>query len=147
MDRFAAELEVRALAEVDLPAFSLARLSGAERRRRLADLDEAPWAALDERVRGLAGLPLLSGFAPKVMELVGEGDDAPLRDVLLMLAPALIQIIAAMSERWPSDAVRNPSFMGTGGMPDSCYMWRRDGALSAALKDELKSGTLKPRRG
>ena len=146
MERFAAELEVRALADVETPTFSLRGIECGWRERGLTDLDRAPWRSLDERLSSLVGLPLLGGFTSKVREQFGDAPaERPLCDALLMVGPALIQIIAAMSETWPSEASRSPSLMGTGGLPDSCYMWRRDGALHRVMKGELDSGTLKKR--
>jgi len=53
----------------------------------------------------------------------------PVRDALLMLAPTLVQCLAALADRLLSLAGANRSLTGLGGLPDSCYMWRRDGAL------------------
>jgi hypothetical protein len=36
--------------------------------------------------------------------------------------------------------------MGTSGLTDSCYMWRRDGALGKAIQKEIDDGALRPRR-
>jgi hypothetical protein len=146
MERFASELELRLLAETRAYEFKLARLSGGERRRTFDDLETAKWRERDSTLAQLVGLPLLSGFAGQLLQRFGDSiAERPLLDALLMLAPALIQIIAALSEDWPAQAKQNPSMMGTGGLPDSCYMWRREGALSRHLKDEIKSGTLQPR--
>ena len=56
-------------------------------------------------------------------------DDQPCSDGLLMLAPALIQVFAALSDAWPGAAQRENWLLGMGGQPDSCWMWRRGGAL------------------
>src|SRR5947207_790976 len=53
----------------------------------------------------------------------------PVRDALLMLAPTLVQCLPALADRLLSLAGANRSLTGLGGLPDSCYMWRRDGAL------------------
>ncbi len=53
-----------------------------------------------------------------------------------MLAPALVQSAAAMSEAWPLAFRANPSVVAMGGLTDSCYMWRRDGALDRARAAE-----------
>ena len=62
--------------------------------------------------------------------------DRPLLDVLLMLAPTLIQCAAAVSEPWAVAAKRARWVVGLGGQPDSCYMWRAGGALDRARKVE-----------
>jgi hypothetical protein len=49
-----------------------------------------------------------------------------------MLAPALIQCVAALSDDWPGLAARGRWVVGMGGHADSCYMWRAGGALQSA---------------
>jgi hypothetical protein len=63
-------------------------------------------------------------------------DDRPLLDGLLMLAPALIQCVAALSDGWPSLAARGAWIVGMGGQADSCYMWRAGGPLQRARTAE-----------
>ena len=46
-----------------------------------------------------------------------------------MLAPTFIQVCGTMSDGWLARAAAADSILGMGGLPDSCYMWRRDGAL------------------
>ena len=106
MRRFAASHEVRALATVDLARYALGALRMAERRRGAETLD-APW--------------------------VDRGDVA---DGLLMLSPALIQVFAALSDGWAGQAQRDGWLIGLAGAPDSCWMWRREGALQAARTPE-----------
>jgi hypothetical protein len=64
--------------------------------------------------------------------------DRPLLDALLNLAPTLIQCVPAVMERWQSrpNATR-PGMMAGGGMEDSCYMWRRGGALHRRMAGDL----------
>lgn len=133
MDRFAEEREVRGLAEVDLGRFALARLTLAERVRDRETLVTAPWRDRAELAERLAGLSLMRGVSAALLERVG-GDEAdrPVRDGLLMLAPALIQCVAALSDGWPALAAQGRWVVGMGGRPDSCYMWRADGALQRA---------------
>ena len=61
----------------------------------------------------------------------------PLLDALLNLAPGVIQCMPALTNYWQrwrnargsgDDASGDRGPMG--GMQDSCYMWRRDGALA-----------------
>jgi hypothetical protein len=82
---------------------------------------------------------LLSRFAERPA-------DRPLLDALLMLSPTLIQCAGALSERWPAEAKLSRSRMGTSGLTDSCYMWRREGALGRAIQKEIDDGVLRPRR-
>jgi hypothetical protein len=58
-----------------------------------------------------------------------------LLDTLLMLAPALIQCAAAVSDAFVEAARTAPSLVGLGGLEDSCYMWRRGGVLACARAD------------
>ena len=55
----------------------------------------------------------------------------PLLDALLMLAPATIQCMASFIDTWTQVPWMRAGGNETGGYPDSCYMWRRDGALGA----------------
>jgi len=38
-------------------------------------------------------------------------------------------VFAAVVDTWPSVAAKERWVVGTGGYVDSCWMWRRDGAL------------------
>ena len=137
MERFAAELEVRALAEVDLKTWSLASVTLAERRRTSADLETAPWRDRPDAVDGLAGLSMARGVTATLLErLGGRPDDRPVLDLLLTLAPALIQIMAALSETFPAVARAQGWYVGMGSRPDSCWMWRADGPLIRNRVDE-----------
>src|SRR5207247_1059309 len=72
MDRFAEQLEVRLVAEVEFPALTVGRLEAAERRRGAADLEGAAWRAhgrgqrepvAGRGVRAAGGRPPGSGAA------------------------------------------------------------------------------------
>jgi hypothetical protein len=142
MDRFAEQREIRLLAEVDFTSGQLTHVKAAERCRGRADLPDAVWHERD--VAWLVGRRLGSGIAAELLTRLGDAPaDRPLLDVLLNLAPALIQCAAAMSEAWPLAARQSASLVGIGGLPDSCYMWRRDGALARTRDSE---GTAPPRR-
>ena len=137
MERFAEQLEVRLVVEVEFPALTIGRLEAAERRRGAADLEDAAWRARGEAVAWLVGRRLGGGITAELLaRLGGAPDDRPLLDTLLMLAPALVQCAAAMSEAWPLAFRTDPSVVAMGGLPDSCYMWRRDGALDRARAAE-----------
>jgi hypothetical protein len=147
MDRFAGQLEVRLLATADTAKLALVGAVAAERRRGPEDLATAPWRDRTSAVSGLAGLKLFSGVSGELVRHFDDrAEDRPLLDALLMVAPAFLQCAGALSEDWPIEAQRGASIMGTGGYPDSCYIWRREGTLGRALLGEMKSGALKLRR-
>src|SRR5206468_54582 len=82
------------------------------------------WRAHGEAVAWLVGRRLGGGITAELLaRLGGAPDDRPLLDTLLMLAPALVQCAAAMSEAWPLAFRANPSVVAMGGLTDSCYMW------------------------
>lgn len=130
MDRFAESLEVRG-------TLALERMTGvvdgpvfAERRRDAAHVATAPWTERPDVAAHLRGVSLLAGASRAITEaLPAGGPDAPARDALLMLAPALIQVFAAITDDWSRLAQEEGWLVGMGGRPDSCWMWRRGGAL------------------
>jgi hypothetical protein len=137
MQRFAAELEVRMRLEIDLNTFTLARVTAGRRWRRLADLERARWEDLHDVLQPLAGMPMLHGAIPELRRRWGDQPESrPVFDALLMIAPALIQCTAALSEAWPMQAKDSESLVGMSGYPDSCYMWRRTGALHRARRPD-----------
>lgn len=140
MDRFAGQLELRLLAEVDPQAMQLAGVRAAERRRGLDDLETAGWRDLAPLLADLPGLPLGPGVSGGLVRRFADlPDERPLLDVLLNLTPAWFQSLAALQERWPAQARADAGFIGVGGRLDSCYMWRSEGALQRArLADEEK---------
>jgi hypothetical protein len=133
MDRFAGELEIRGLAEVDLGRFAFAGLRLGERRRTRESLETAPWRERPDVGDVLVGQSLARGVSQTLLARLGDApDDRPHLDALLMLAPALIQCVAALSDGWPALAANASWIIGMGGRPDSCYMWRADGPLQEA---------------
>ncbi|MEE8580944.1 MAG: DUF2889 domain-containing protein [Myxococcota bacterium] len=150
MDRFAAQQEVRGLAVVDVDGATLQSLIGAERHRERDEIESAEWTTLDGRLKEFTGAHLLAGFGRRLVDgLHAHQPDRPLLDALLNLAPVFIQCMGALSESWPAEASRRPSLVGTGGHPDSCYMWRSEGPLAIALSKEIASGGVvhRARRG
>ena len=123
----------RLIAEVEWPTCTLLRIAAADRHRGPDDLGSETWRDRGDVVGPLVGQRLGPGIASMLLEqLGGVPDDRPLLDVLLNLAPAVIQCMAAMTEVWQVGARVSPSVVGMGGLPDSCWMWRRDGALARA---------------
>jgi hypothetical protein len=131
MDRFAEAFDVRAHARVAVGTQALRDLTVAERRRGRDTLD-APWTPRDDVAARLAGLSLGRGVSAALVERVAAPQDRPLLDALLALAPALIQVYAAVSETWPEQAARDGWLIGLASRPDACWMWRADGPLLAS---------------
>ncbi|HEY0300492.1 MAG TPA: hypothetical protein VGC36_04125, partial [Rhizomicrobium sp.] len=129
MDRYTAMHEVRVCTPVELATISLGEVSATERRRERASLDDAEWSDASPRLGGLAGLSLFRGISAALMARLPESADRPLLDAMLMLAPTFIQVCGAISESWPARAAAADSILGMGGMPDSCFMWRKGGPL------------------
>ncbi len=134
--------ETQVLAEVEMSGLSLAAIHASRRRRGLADYATAAWEDLDDRVAPLAGRPLMAGLAGELLRRFGGDTDArPLLDALLQLAPGFIQCMAATLDKSveraaatdtrasDDDPTAGVGGAAIGGQADSCYMWRRDGAL------------------
>jgi len=133
MARFASELEIRARAEIDFSRFAIAALEIGQRRRERATLETAEWLDRADVAEGLVGQSVARGVSQALFKRLGDQpEDRPLLDAMLMLAPALIQCVAALSDSWPALAAKNEWVIGMGGRPDSCYMWRTGGALHTA---------------
>ena len=129
-DRLAERLELRALAEVEHAAMQLRGLRAWQRHSTVEDFPGA-WRERSEALSGLAGRSALGGMAGALFQTLGADEaDRPLLDCLLNLAPALIQCIPAMVDGWePSGSSGASARTLSGGMPDSCYMWRSEGFL------------------
>jgi hypothetical protein len=133
MDRFAEAHEVRGLAEVELGRFALERVALSERRREKATLATATWRDRTDVAGALAGQSLARGVSAALLERrAAAPGDAPVFDGLLMLAPALIQTLAALTDDWAALAAERRWVVGMSGRPDSCWMWRADGPLQRA---------------
>ncbi len=145
MEMFAAQRELRLSTTVDMERVVLSQIEVAERCRTPADL-EPSWERRDARVSALCGSPFLGGFARAIFQHFPEQGvsvrDALLVDTLLALAPTFIQVCACFSEDWPARCAATDTLVGVGGIPDSCYMWRREGALHARKKKSDPIGTL-----
>jgi hypothetical protein len=129
-DRFARHHELVARVGVDLWPGSLTTISGAERRRTSEAFTNAGWETRDHLLAALAGIGLARGAAAEILARLGSTPDAtPWRDALVMLPPALVQCRAAHPDAWHDKVRATPRHPGLTALPDSCYMWRRDGAL------------------
>lgn len=130
LDRFAGQAEIRVAVRMAMPALEISRATVADRRRAPGDIAATSWRARPGRADALLGLPLRGGAAARLLRIFDPpGDDRPLRDSLLMLAPAVIQCFASYPDDWRSVARGGGE---TRGLPDTCHMWRRDGALLRA---------------
>jgi len=128
--RFAAHHELQATIDVDLWPGSLTGITGAERLRTPEAFEEVAWRDRGDVLGTLTGLGLARGAATEVKRALGDAADMqPWRDALLQLAPALVQCRAAHPDAWHEKVRRTPKHAGLTAIPDSCYMWRRGGAL------------------
>lgn len=129
-DRFAAQLEVRSATRLSMPDMGVTELAVAERRRSSGDFETAAWRERPDRSAPLVGASLRSGISGRLLQqFAGADDDRPLLDALLMLAPATVQCVASFIDTWTQVPWMRAGGGETGGFPDSCWMWRSDGAL------------------
>jgi hypothetical protein len=129
-DRFAAQLEVRAATRLSMPGMGVVELALGERRRSTGDFETAAWRERADHAAPLVGASLRSGISARLLQqFAGADDDRPLLDALLMLAPATVQCVASSVDTWTQLPWMQAGGGETGGFPDSCWMWRRDGAL------------------
>jgi len=148
LERLDTQEEVRVVARLESPGFDVRRLQASERLRELPSLADAEWHDRTEELEALVRRPIMPGFSRRVRDLLGAREDrALLRDALLQVAPGLIQVLAAITDRWfvgaraPSgsraageDAAGGPPVGAIGGMMNSCYMWREGSALLEARR-------------
>jgi len=125
--RFAAHRELRLHLVLNGWPAQIAQIAGAERRRQRDGFTAAGWCDLGALLAPLHDLSLGKG-ATRTLAARLAGHPA-LRDALLMLTPALIQCRASFPDKWLNVATTAESHPGLIGMADSCYMWRRGGAL------------------
>lgn len=126
MARFRRHDELRLLLALDGWPATIAAAAGAERARTAADFASAAWRDLDAELAALRGLSLGRGATQAL--LAAAGGRARLRDALLQLGGTLIQCRASFPDKWLNVAA-GEGHPGLIGMADSCYMWRRGGAL------------------
>lgn len=137
MDRFGEQRELRLHATARVPDLALLEIDAAERRRGLRDLADAAWEPRTGRVAPLVGTSLRAGITQAILARFADpGGDAPLVDALLQLAPTTVQCFAAL-DLWTRmlEGGKGAAGADTGGLPDSCYMWRREGVLGRTRHD------------
>jgi hypothetical protein len=145
LERLALQHDARAYAQVARPTLKISELSAAQRERDCATIHSAQWQSLDAEVSGLVGSAVMGGLAGQMFSCFGARPERRLLlDCLLQLAPGYIQTMAAVMERWYVPSGRSmrmqspdgePSVGSVGGTPDSCYIWRSGGPMSAQRSD------------
>lgn len=127
MARFASHYELRMRLELDGWPATISQVAGAERRRPRDGFAAASWHDLEGPLAGLRGLSLGKGATRELQRLLAGLP--PVLDAMLMLGPALIQCRASFPDKWLNVASTTAGHPGLIAMADSCYMWRRGGAL------------------
>lgn len=136
MDRFARQHELRVAVETSFQKLVIRSVDVEERRRDAAGFFTAPWVDRSARGAGLIGESMRHGITQTLLaQFADAGDDAPFRDTLLQLPPTSIQCYAAL-DLW-SLRITEAGSADTGGWPDSCYIWRRDGFMSHAREQAI----------
>jgi hypothetical protein len=136
IDRLTRLSELRVATEIALPACRLESLGASERVRTREGIERDAWSELPQLVP-LVGSSVMGGFAGKVLGALAPRAACDLAvDALLQLGPAALQCISSRTEESPLDTARSPSRMVCAGAADSCYIWRREGALNQARKSE-----------
>lgn len=129
-ERFARLHELGATVRADLWPGTLVAIDGAERTRTAERFAAVPWTGCTEVLAPLAGIGLARGAAAAIAAGLGDGAAVrPWRDALAMLPPALVQCRAAHPDAWHEKVRATPRHPGLTALPDSCFMWRRGGAL------------------
>jgi DUF2889 family protein len=130
-ERLALHDEIAAVAAVDLWPGRLVAIRGAERRRTPDRFAAVGWNDRTAMLASLADMGLARGATSELATRLGDGVDvARWRDALAMLPPALVQCRAAHPDAWHEKVRATPRHPGLTALPDSCWMWRRDGALA-----------------
>ena len=140
-ERLSLSHEVKTFATIDRKRFLVDRLEIRERERTYSTVGTATWTDHTEWAEPLLGVRLIPGMAGRIFKLIGDrGDLQAVRDNLLQMAPGFLQITAAQMDEYferreqtqPGETPEKPAVSDLGGNSDSCYMWRRDGAIHSA---------------
>ena len=141
MARFADQVEIHGAAMIELRDLSLQALRVAQRRRGPDNFESATWVSLEEEVSTFVGEPVARGMRRRVLErFAGVAEGTPLVATLLDLAPSMFQCVASLAEQSAPRAACDPSVFFSGGQTDSCYIWRKEGALDLAREREQARG-------
>ena len=131
--RFARHHELAAEITADLWPGSLLAIRGAERERDADAFADVAWTDRSAWLAVLDGLGLARGAAAELQRRLGGVEHArPWIDALLQFAPALVQCRAAHPDAWHEKVRATERHPGLTAIPDSCWMWRRGGALERA---------------
>lgn len=114
---------------------TFAAIAAAQRQRHRESFATAAWHDLSATFAPLVGTSLEKGSAATILRTLESVP--PARDAMLVLGPALIQCRASFPDKWLARAVEIPGHPGLIAMADSCYMWRRGGALERT-REELQ---------
>lgn len=135
--------EVKTFSSITRKRFEIERLAIRERKRSAETLITSEWDDHSGHFAELVGTPLIPGLAKRIFTLT-KGDPAlrAVEDNLLMFAPGFVQVLAALMEAYSEERAREaadsgsaPDISSIGGNTDSCYMWRRGGAIEKARFD------------
>jgi hypothetical protein len=144
LDRYAADRSLRVRAEVDCERMELVAVQAAESLRTHAD-ERPRWRPWDAALAGLAGLPLRAGVSAELLRRIGpEPARQALLQLLLQLTPAVQQSVGGLASAWDPGRMRALGVVGAGSFPDSCYMWRRDGALQQRRAADARAAAAVP---
>jgi hypothetical protein len=134
LDRFGWQHEAHIGVLVGLDELEIREVSASERRRTADTIQTAEWRDRSTALRDLEGRRIMPGLGGHALRLLGEDPEARLLlDAALNLAPGFVQCMAVLTEKFLTtprhDDEELPDLVQTGGLPDSCYMWRSDGAM------------------
>lgn len=136
MERYGQQIELRIMVQTAFQRLVIEAVEAEERRRTLDTFFDAPWVDRRERLAGLIGSSMRQGITQTLLEAFADpGADAPMLDTLLQIPPTSIQCYAAL-DLW-SQRLLGAAAADTGGWPDSCYIWRRDGYLTTLREEAL----------
>lgn len=135
LDRLAGQSEVRGHATVTRPDLELSAVELGVRMRSPGSLAKQAFTDASGEITAALGQPLTPGWRRKVLKS-GRAAGAPVSAALIDLTAAVLQAVASDTDSWPERVIDSTALVVAGGAPDSCYMWRADGALSSALEEE-----------
>lgn len=135
-ERVADQFEAQLDAGIHLPGLVVGSVTGRHR-----DGGGHPWSSEGlGSLASLVGASLLRGYSLKLGELIdGHGPLAPLHALALMLQPVAFQCMPSLAADHVRAGAARPA--GPGAAMDSCFMWRRDGALIAEIERQSHAGS------